>query len=122
MNGRQPTGTRKPEAVRLELRGALRDKVQIAKLFQGAYEALDRLSTGSVARIEVVYGKDFCVDEALSDEFSHAAQEALAYQNALTFGRNIDSLVIGLSEIQDPHTRSLVQGIHESHHSPRLGR
>ena len=122
MDGAQPTRTRKPESVRVELRGVLRDKVQIAKLFRSAYEVLDRLSTGSVARIEVVYGEDFCVDEALSEEFTHAAQEALAYQNALTFGRSIDSLVIGLSKIQDSHTRALVQGIHQSQQSARRGR
>lgn len=122
MHAARSTRTREPEAMRLELRGTLRDKVQIAKLFRGAYEVLDRLSTGSVARIEVIYGEDFCVEETLAEEFSHAAQEALSYQQALTFGRSIDSVVVGLAEIRDPRTRALVQGIHESHRHPPHGR
>ena len=106
-----PSGS--PERLHLELQGRFEDKVQIAKTFQSVYEVLDRLCHRGVKSFEVVYHPDFAVNDSLAEEFMHAAREALAYKDALSFGRDIETRVVGLERIEHPQTREMVSALHE---------
>jgi hypothetical protein len=107
-----PNSPESPERLHLELQGRFEDKVQIAKTFQSVYEVLDRLCHRGVKCFEVVYHADFEVQETLAEEFMHAAREALAYKDALSFGRDIETRVVGLEQIEHPQTREMVSTLH----------
>lgn len=99
--------------LRLVLRGRFADKVQIASTFQAAYDVLDRLCDSSIRELCVIYFPDFQVEPNLMTDFERAVREALAYKDALSFGRDIQTRVEGQDQIHCPKTRAMVTKIHE---------
>ena len=112
MHAARPTPAPKIDTLTLEIKGELSTKVQIADTFRSAYQVLDRLCDSHISRLNLVYSPDFKVDQTLMEEFQHAAREALAYKEALVFGRSIDTSVLGLDEIQDLYTRAMALKLH----------
>ncbi len=112
MNMRQSMPTQKDETLELVLKGKLLNKVEIANTFRAAYRVLDRLCDGRYSRLRFVYGTDFEVSVDLMEEFQNAAKEALAYKEALIFGRPIDTNIIGLTDIEHKATRKMASGLH----------
>lgn len=100
------------KVLELELKGRFHDKVQIAETFHSAYDLLDRLSDVGVRELKVVYGEDFHVESGLLNEFSRAAREALAYKDALTFGRDVPTRIDGLERIACQQTREMAKALH----------
>ena len=98
--------------LRFDIRGKFRDKVRIAQTFQMAYDVLDRLCENEVQCLDLVYHEDFQVSDKLMSEFTQAAREALAYKDALSFGRSIDTRVKGVDQIADEPTRAMVRALH----------
>ncbi len=88
------------------------NKVELADTFRSAYRVLDRLCDGRFCRLRFVYGEDFEVSADLMGDFQNAAKEALAYKEALIFGRPIDTNIIGLTNIEHPATRKMATGLH----------
>ncbi|MDY0003045.1 MAG: hypothetical protein RBU30_17225 [Polyangia bacterium] len=99
-------------SLRLELGGRYSDKVQIASIFQEAYDVFDRLCETGVKELSLVYLPDFQVEIQLLPDFERAAREALAYKDALAFGRDIKTRVEGDKTISCPKTRAMVEKIH----------
>lgn len=99
-------------SLRLELKGRFTDKVQIATTFQAAYDVLDRLCDTSVKELSLVYYPDFQVEPLLLPDFERAAREAMAYKDALSFGRDIHTRVEGQEAIACPKTRAMVAKLH----------
>ena len=100
------------QTLTLEMKGSFSDKVQVAEAFRSAYRVLDRLSTADVVKVNLVYHKDFQVSGDLMDVFRDAAQEALAYKEALSFGRPVSTIVIGVNAIADHQTRLMASRLH----------
>lgn len=100
-------------SLRLELRGRFADKVQIAATFQEAYRLLDRLCNSAVRELAVVYFPDFQVEANLMGVFERAAREALAYKDALSFGRDVPTRVEGSEKIHCDRTRAMVAKLHQ---------
>ncbi|MFH2007548.1 MAG: hypothetical protein ABI333_13265 [bacterium] len=98
----------------LEIKGKIQSKVAIAETFRSAYRVLDRLSDARVSTLNVIYGEDFEVPSELMGEFQHAAREALAYKDAISFGRGVSTTVIGLDQIGDPQTKAMAIRLHRS--------
>ncbi len=113
MNMRKSVPTPQNEALELVLEGKLVNKVEIAETFRSAYRVLDRLCDGRYSRFKFVYSEDFEVSADLMDEFQSAAKEALAYKEALIFGRPIDTNVVGLPDIEHPATRAMAARLHD---------
>jgi hypothetical protein len=113
MNMRNPMSTPKDETLELVLKGKLLNKVEIADTFRSAYRVLDKLCDGRYSRLRFIYGEDFEVSSELMEEFHSAAKEALAYKEALIFGRPIDTSIIGLTNIEHPATRKMASGLHD---------
>ena len=113
MHAARPTPAPKIDTLTVEIKGELSTKVQIADTFRSAYQVLDRLCDSQISRLNLVYSEDFKVDQALMEEFQHAAKEALAYKEALVFGRSIDTSVLGVSEIVDQSTRAMASRLHD---------
>lgn len=113
MNMANPLPTPQDESLELVLKGKLGSKVEIAEAFRSAYHVLDRLCDGRYSRLRFVYSEDFEVSAELMDEFQSAAKEALAYKEALIFGRPIDTNIIGLPDIEHPATRAMAARLHD---------
>lgn len=114
MNMRKPGTTPVPESLELVLKGKLLNKVEIAETFRSAYRVLDRLCDGRYSQLRFVYNEDFEVSTELMDEFANAAKEALAYKEALIFGRPINTDIIGLTGIEHLATREMARRLHTS--------
>jgi len=102
------------DTLTLEIKGKLQSKVAIAETFRSAYRVLDQLCDAQVSTITVIYGEDFKVPTELMSEFQHAAREALAYKDAISFGREVTTAVIGLNQIDDPQTKAMAISLHRS--------
>ena len=102
-----------PGTLNLELRGHYSNRMQIAQTLRSVYDVLDQLCNTGNTRFTLVYHEDFQVDSTLLDEFSRAASKALAYKEALSFGRAIDTQIVGLERISCPKTRQMVQRLHK---------
>jgi len=96
----------------VEWRGRFTSKVQLAERLRETYQALDGLSSPSVNRLTIVYHDDFTVDPRIAPQFVSAAREALAYKDALTFGKKIATEIRGTDAITDQATRKLVSELH----------
>jgi len=112
MNMRKLTSMPSDETLELVLKGKLLNKVEIAETFRSAYRVLDRLCDGRYSQLRFIYGEDFEVCNELLEEFQTAAQEALAYKEALIFGRPIDTDVVGLTSIEHQATRKMAARLH----------
>lgn len=106
------TTTTERESLDLVLQGKMASKVAIADTMRGAYRVLDRLSDGRFSHLRFVYGEDFEVVDDLMADFQAAVQEALAYKEALVFGRPVTTRIVGLSSIEDHATRQMAARLH----------
>lgn len=113
MNMRKSTPTPGDETLELVLKGKLWSRVEIAQTIRSAYRVLDRLCDGRYSHLRFVYGKDFEVSAELMEEFQNAAREALAYKEALIFGRPIAMDIIGLAGIEHLATRDMATRLHD---------
>ena len=113
MNMRKLLSTPRDETLELVMKGKLQSKVEIAETFRSAYRVLDRLCDGRYSQLRFIYGEDFEVSKDLLEEFQSAAKEALAYKEALIFGRPIDMDIIGLTAIEHPATREMAANLHK---------
>ena len=113
MNMRNYPSSPGKETLELVIKGKLQSKVEIAETFRSAYRVLDRLCDGRYSQLRFIYGEDFEVSKDLLDEFQSAAKEALAYKEALIFGRPIDLDIVGLTEIEHPATRQMAANLHK---------
>jgi hypothetical protein len=100
------------ETLELVLTGKLLTRVEVAETIRAAYRVLDRLCDERYSRLRLAYGTDFEVSGELMEEFEHAAREALAYKEAIIFGRPIDTVIVGLGDIAHPTTRAMAVRLH----------
>jgi hypothetical protein len=113
MNMRKLLSTPRDETLELVMKGKLHSKVEIAETFRSAYRVLDRLCDGRYSQLRFIYGEDFEVSKDLIEEFQSAAKEALAYKEALIFGRPIDMDIVGLTAIEHAATRQMAASLHK---------
>jgi len=113
MNMRNSISTPNDESLELILKGKILSKVEIAEIFRAAYRVLDQLCDGRYSQLRFIYREDFEVSAELLEEFQNAAKEALAYKEALIFGRPIDMQIIGLTTIAHPATREMATRMHD---------
>jgi len=112
MNTQKSKETPGDDTLELVLKGKLMNKVEIAATIRSAYRLLDRLCDGRYSQVRFVYREDFEIPAGLLQDFQNAAEQALAYKEALVFGRPIGTDIVGLLGIEHPPTRKMATRLH----------